>query len=624
MNSAQSNIREIDLSFSPSLPGSGVYGVMGLTERGELNNPRIIINSWAMFTKYFGGLTNDEFPSQCKKALEAGAKLRVSRLVHYTDLATNTPEPVTATITGTRSWTTTVATFKTGDTAVATINGTPIAAVTFQGTHNNTMVALAQAIVTGFPNLITSALVVPPATAGGNSTVIVFSVKAGATITTFTIVPAGSAALIVFTPTTIATIQNSSSTQILGLIPRGPGTAYNNLIATITRPTDGVLGRFDLTVRLTTDPTNVEVYRNLYILDNDVLATQTGLNELLNSALVTVTLPTTLTGTNLTQRTPQFGAWGYSGGTAGTALTSSDYIGNSANYLGFNSFDKYDDINIITTPALGISDTAVASAGAAYAEFRKDLVFFIHVNNTYTTANAIATARDATLIDSTYVAFYGGGIKALSSITGKEENLSEMGKVLGLASRTHDQWGAWYSYAGSNRGVLTSVTGVVNNFGGPANKADMDLLANKQVNMTIVRNNRAMLWGNFTAQQTTSALSFLSVRFLLLYMKKVIGPYLTDFLEEPNTISTWKSMYYGILPFLEDLQDRKALWEFEWQGDQFASDLSGLTINDPDAVALGKYKIRLYLKPIVSLQEIEMFILLSPAGISFDEASALA
>lgn len=623
MNSAQFNIVETDLSFSPTLPGKGIIGVLGPTERGPVNNPETLITSWPMFHKYFGNLTADDFTNQCKIALEGGAKLRVCRILHYTDLTTNTISAVTAGITATQSVTNTAADLKSGDSVVTTINGTPAAAVTWQGTHNATMAAIAASILATFPTLITSVEIIPSTTPGGPAKVMVMSVKAGATISSFTMVTTGAATVAVFTKTAISNIQNSSAAQILGLTPKGPGTSYNNLVATVKRPTDGISGHFDLTLTILGDAQATETYKNLYLSDNDALGTQPGLLSLVNSALVNVTLPTTLVGTTTLQRTPVFGAWGYGSGTAGGAIVTSDYVGNATYGLGLSAFDKYDDMVSITAPMLGVSDTGFSTSLTSYVENRKDLVGFIHVDNSYTTAPAIATARQATAINSSYIAFYGGGLKILSSLSGSSENVSEIGKVLSLMAKTHLNHGEHYSFAGVSRGRINGALGVVNNLGGPANRADLDMVANNQVNMVILRNNQTMLWGNFTGQTSTSALSFLSVRMLLIAMKKTLGPFLNQFLEEPNDFVTWRKMFYAIKPYLDSLKTNRAIFEYSWQGDQFANTLDDLVINNATDVGLGKYKIRLYLKDVVSLQDIYLNIITTPAGVTFDEAAQL-
>jgi len=51
--------------------------------------------------------------------------------------------------------------------------------------------------------------------------------------------------------------------------------------------------------------------------------------------------------------------------------------------------------------------------------------------------------------------------------------------------------------------------------------------------------------------------------------------------------------------------------------------LNGLTINDATDVTNGKYVVRIVLKAIGSIQEINVDMILTPGGISFETANEL-
>jgi len=77
----------VDLSVLINTGLKGVHAVIGVTEKGPVGKSRLI-GSWLEFRKYYGGLlATDLFPLICRRALEAGVKLRVVRAVHYTDIA---------------------------------------------------------------------------------------------------------------------------------------------------------------------------------------------------------------------------------------------------------------------------------------------------------------------------------------------------------------------------------------------------------------------------------------------------------------------------------------------------------------------------------------------------------
>jgi len=71
-------------NFTPGIsdPQPAVFGVVGITKRGPIEQPELfIINSWAQFERIYGGLTDStsDFPLLCKRALARGARLRVCR-----------------------------------------------------------------------------------------------------------------------------------------------------------------------------------------------------------------------------------------------------------------------------------------------------------------------------------------------------------------------------------------------------------------------------------------------------------------------------------------------------------------------------------------------------------------
>lgn len=75
-----------DISVLIATGFKGIAGVNVLTERGIPNKP-IVVGSWLEFTRNFGGLLPDALdPLICKTALDLGGRLRVNRIVHYTDI----------------------------------------------------------------------------------------------------------------------------------------------------------------------------------------------------------------------------------------------------------------------------------------------------------------------------------------------------------------------------------------------------------------------------------------------------------------------------------------------------------------------------------------------------------
>jgi len=84
---ARTETEVVNLSQTSPSGLKGIAGVIGVTEFGEPNKPKLI-GSWIEYQRNFGGLLPDsQFPYLCKRALDGGARLRISPVGHYTDIA---------------------------------------------------------------------------------------------------------------------------------------------------------------------------------------------------------------------------------------------------------------------------------------------------------------------------------------------------------------------------------------------------------------------------------------------------------------------------------------------------------------------------------------------------------
>ena len=234
----------------------------------------------------------------------------------------------------------------------------------------------------------------------------------------------------------------------------------------------------------------------------------------------------------------------------------------------------------------------------------------------------ILVQREA-LGDNKYQYICGGYGKVLDPITNQSIDINPIGDIFAAISASDRNYGEWYSFAGPNRGLLDGLMGVTPNFGAPASYKDLDELANKQVNMVINRSGSIKLWGNFTGQYKNDQERFVNILRLIMFLKKSLRPTLENFLEEPNDIPTWKRLYYTVKPFLDSLVTNRAMYSYEWQGDQNATSLSNLKVNNLTDVGNGKYKVNLMVKATPSIQEINVNIILAPTGVEFEVASEL-
>ena len=224
------------------------------------------------------------------------------------------------------------------------------------------------------------------------------------------------------------------------------------------------------------------------------------------------------------------------------------------------------------------------------------------------------------------ICYYGGGIKYYDEM-GVIRDCDVMGTVAGLADTCASQFGPWYSPAGPNRGLVFDALGpVMKNLGGSAMLPELQKFADLYMNLFVIKDTqyagkRTMLWHNFTSNPISDSEKFISIVNLNLYLKKTLRPIIESEIENPNTFSTWKNIWYKVKPILDDLVNRNALTDPKWLGDQNATKYEDLQINNEADVRQGKYKVKLTYKDIVTLQDVTLDIIISQADQSISITS---
>lgn len=420
------------------------------------------------------------------------------------------------------------------------------------------------------------------------------------------------------TSTTLTAFVDSIGNTLFTIVPKYAGADYANLRVSILSGSNGQSGYFDLKIEMSSEGDfPAESYTNLTIPGQPNVGASHYLDTIIrNTELVTITYSDLSAIT--APITPVPNAARYTGGSDGGTIVDTDWIGDPASKLGLNSFDTQGDMYAI---AAGNNSDAMAIAGAAYATARADVQYYHHFDNSITNLNSLLTIKDALLVNTPYIEFWMGGLNVLDELTNIRRNVSAIGDILGCQAASEIDKGPWYSFAGKRRGLINNAFGVVNNFGGSNDSTSLDLLANHQINAVVNSGGQIYLSGNFTGQLATSHLSFNGNVRLIIFIKRTLKPQMELFLEDPNDIPTWKKIYLQVKPQLDDLiTPKRALFDYRWQGDQFAKSLNDLVINDATQVGLGKYKVKLFLKDITSLQWFSIDIIITDSAVSFEES----
>jgi hypothetical protein len=387
-----------------------------------------------------------------------------------------------------------------------------------------------------------------------------------------------------------------------------PGSGYNSIVAAVEPsldPDEAEAGYFNLTI---TSSSTRELFENLrYDADSDYLA------SLQDSNLITYELIED-SGSGSVEGILEWDSISeqLSGGTDGGDVVEADYTGALA------SFDEYYDGVVMCTPYLppDFSEDnleAYYAALSAKTAIRKDVIGLFHIPNENSERGELTEFVTDNLTLNKYMVVTAGGLKISEGYT---RSVSEtFAYAIILVHNFNNQ--PWKSPAGYERGNVLGTLGVVNNFGSPAKHVDLELITNSGINMVINRDNQIMFWNAYTMAAANSPEKFIAVVMLQLYMVRVLKPTLERFINEPNDFDTWSKIYYTVQPILDNLVSERALFEYKWQGDQFATSLSDLQINTPEGVQEGIYKIELQIKTISPIVVIEMDIILTNAGVEF-------
>ena len=414
-----------------------------------------------------------------------------------------------------------------------------------------------------------------------------------------------------------STLGNGATDDLFEITLKHRGLDGNNVVVTIDPASNGDENAFNLDVLHLEESSLNESYTNLKIIGTPTIVESNYLDKLLSSKLVNFAY-LNLSGLS-GQQVPDQGTFSATGGINGATPTAADHAGSEVSSTGPYAFDQYTDFEVIAP--FGNYALIVLQEYSNYANDRKDCVAFLHLPTSNSTVTSVVAFKDTLLIDSRFTAFFTGGliINNPFSLVPTPYNIPEIGDIIGLAMLSSSKNGPWWSFAGTQRGLISGAFDVINNFtSGNHNK--LDQLAQRQINTVVNEDGRIYIKGNFSAQLDTSRKSFLNVVRLVVYLKKSLRPTLAKYLEEPNDFALFRQIYNEVLPFLTSLTgiEKRALVEFDWKGDQYANTDAELDVNTREDLSQGKYRVQLFLKETVSLQEFTIDIISAPSGVSFD------
>jgi len=273
------------------------------------------------------------------------------------------------------------------------------------------------------------------------------------------------------------------------------------------------------------------------------------------------------------------------------------------------------DVNLIAAP--GWSDAAVVQGLILIAETRADCLALIDPPTDLTPAEVVdwhngagTYAGDHAAFNSSYAALYYPWVKIYDVYNAAYIYSPPSGHALAVYAYTDNTTESWFAPAGMNRGRVISGIDVAY---GPT-PGEMDLLygdGNAVNPIARFDPDGLVVWGQRTLQRAPTALDRVNVRRLLLYLRKVISTAVNYLVFEPNDEKTWRLFGHLVIPFLNDVTQRRGLYDFRFQCDE--------TTNTPAVIDRNEMHARIFLKPVKAAEFIQVDLVITATGANFDE-----
>lgn len=296
------------------------------------------------------------------------------------------------------------------------------------------------------------------------------------------------------------------------------------------------------------------------------------------------------------------------------AITSDYY----AYLYGIRQFanPKSIDINVFATPGIDYvnNKSLVGEAIEMIETERADSVYVITtpdkpsgagdgVAEMYTPYDAVANLEDSE-IDSNYACTYYPWVKYFDQDNSQYIYLPVTKDIVRNFAMTDNTTYPWFAAAGWNRGSVYGVKSKRN-----LKLAEQDTLYDGRINFINSFPDEGMkLWGDKNLQERESQMNRISKRRLLVHIRKLLAVACVGLLFDPNDNSTVKTFKSAVEPILQDIVKKRGLTDFRIEIDDSQEARDRLELNG-----------KIYLKLQPNLEYIDLSLIITPSGISFDD-----
>ena len=268
------------------------------------------------------------------------------------------------------------------------------------------------------------------------------------------------------------------------------------------------------------------------------------------------------------------------------------------------------DINMIVTPGILLeSHTNVCTKAKDVCEDRGDCFYVMDGFDIDTSVASAIVETNVTAFDSSYTATYYPWVKILDTERNKFVWVPPSVVLPGVIAYNDQVAHEWFAPAGLNRGGLTDVLETKTRL----THGERDDLYEARINpIATFPQQGVVVWGQKTLQGKPSALDRVSVRRLLIALKKFIASSSKYLVFEQNTNATRNRFLNIVNPYLESVQQNSGLTAFKVVMDD--------TNNTPDVVDRNILYGQIFIQPTRTAEFIVLDFNIQPTGATFPTA----
>ena len=246
--------------------------------------------------------------------------------------------------------------------------------------------------------------------------------------------------------------------------------------------------------------------------------------------------------------------------TNGKQLLVNGYAGTLINPITSNYEDSVLDVeNIYFTMVFdcGYPDD-VKSQISSLVQTRRDCVAILDNGDNSTFNTAITSRTTNHTFNNYFCTLYEEYNKVYDQFSGQDIWVSPVYHMSYILPRSDNVSEVWYAAAGFNRAAIDTIKEL--RFNPKLGQRDQMYL--RQLNPIVKFSQGYVVWGQLTTQAKPSALQDLNIIRLVLYVKRALEQYCRYFIFEQNDTVTWSSVANDVIPFLEDIKNRRGLYNY--------------------------------------------------------------